>query len=175
MKISSEKSLSYLGVLRRFARILATMFVGVFITLLIGGVYYLNSRPDLSVWHTAELDEEYTAESPVTRFEDYLTLEDRLFVQLDDLLIDGLVHVTALKRDYYQFDAAHHRLVGELSGRQYRLGDRLRVEVVRVNMEERKIDFDLVSVIGESADIRPTRKSRKGKAKRKAARRGKAR
>jgi ribonuclease R len=70
-----------------------------------------------------------------------------VFVQLDDLLIDGLVHVTALKRDYYHFDPAHHRLVGELTGRHYRLGDRLMVEVVRVDMEDRKIDFDLVGVI----------------------------
>jgi ribonuclease R len=73
-----------------------------------------------------------------------------LFVQLDELLIDGLVHVTSLKRDYYHFDAAHHRLVGELSNRKYQLGDRLRVEVVRVNMEDRKIDFDLISSLGET-------------------------
>jgi len=86
-----------------------------------------------------------------------------LFVQLDELLIDGLVHVTALKRDYYQFDPAHHRLVGERTGRHYRLGDRLMVEVVRVDMEDRKIDFDLVTVIGESLDIKPKRRGRKGK------------
>ena len=72
-----------------------------------------------------------------------------LFVQLDELLIDGLVHVTALKRDYYHFDPIHHRLVGELTGRSYRLGDRLRVEVARVDMEDRKIDFDLISGGGE--------------------------
>jgi ribonuclease R len=86
-----------------------------------------------------------------------------LFVQLDDLLIDGLVHVTALKRDYYHFDPAHHRLVGELSGRHYRLGDRLMVEVVRVDMEDRKIDFDLVAVVGEKADVKTRRKGKKDK------------
>ena len=85
-----------------------------------------------------------------------------LFVQLDDLLIDGLVHVTALKRDYYQFDPAHHRLVGEISGRQYRLGDRLQVEVARVDMDQRKIDFDLVAKLGDE-DIVIGRKARKGK------------
>jgi ribonuclease R len=68
-----------------------------------------------------------------------------MFVQLEDLLIDGLVHVTSLKRDYYQFDAAHHRLVGEKSGRIYQLGDQVMVQVMRVDMEERKIDFDLIS------------------------------
>jgi len=68
-----------------------------------------------------------------------------MFVQLEELMIDGLVHVTSLKRDYYQFDAAHHRLVGEKSGRIYQLGDQVTVEVVRVDMEDRKIDFDLIS------------------------------
>ncbi len=84
-----------------------------------------------------------------------------LFVQLNDLMIDGLVHVTALKRDYYQFDAAHHRLVGERSGREYRLGDRLRVEVIGVDMEARKIDFDLVTDIGGARDIKPQRRKKK--------------
>jgi len=82
-----------------------------------------------------------------------------LFVQLDELLIDGLVHVTALKRDYYQYDAAHHRLVGESSGRQYRLGDRLSVQVSRVSLEDRKIDFDLVADL----EHKPGRKSKSSK------------
>ena len=89
-----------------------------------------------------------------------------LFVQIDDLLIDGLVHVTALKRDYYQFDAAHHRLVGESSGREYRLGDRLEVQVVRVDMEERKIDFELIRALDPEPAKDTARKSRrKGKKK----------
>ncbi len=84
-----------------------------------------------------------------------------LFVQIDELLIDGLVHVTSLKRDYYHFDPAHHRLVGELTGRSYQLGDRLMIEVVRVDMEERKIDFDLVATLSSNTK-KPIRKS-KGK------------
>ncbi|MCH7882086.1 MAG: ribonuclease R [Proteobacteria bacterium] len=75
-----------------------------------------------------------------------------LFVQLEDLLIDGLVHVTALKRDYYQFDPIRHRLVGEMTKRSYQLGDRLQVEVARVDMEERKIDFDLIKSLSTNAD-----------------------
>ena len=90
-----------------------------------------------------------------------------LFVQLDDLLIDGLVHVTALKRDYYQFDAAHHRLVGELTGRKYRLGDRLKVMVARVNMEDRKIDFDLAGGSDEGEAGKTRRKGGKGRKDRK--------
>jgi len=93
-----------------------------------------------------------------------------LFVQLDDLLIDGLVHVTALKRDYYQHDPAHHRLVGELTGRSYRLGDRLEVVVARVNMEDRKIDFDLV---GSDAE-KPAAKTRGKRGKGKSAHKGRA-
>ncbi|MFV2032339.1 MAG: ribonuclease R, partial [Gammaproteobacteria bacterium] len=74
-----------------------------------------------------------------------------LFVQLEDLMIDGLVHVTALKRDYYQFDPVRHRLVGEMTKRSYQLGDRLQVEVARVDMEGRKIDFDLVASLDSKA------------------------
>ncbi len=88
-----------------------------------------------------------------------------LFVQLDELLIDGLVHVTALKRDYYHFDPAHHRLVGELNGRRYQLGDKLMVQVARVDMDERKIDFDLASVPGDKPEVEVRRRRRKGKGK----------
>jgi ribonuclease R len=90
-----------------------------------------------------------------------------LFVQLDDLLIDGLVHVTALKRDYYQFDPAHHRLVGELTGRIYRLGDRLQVEVARVNLEDRKIDFDLAGMPEEKPPITVKRRGKKRQSRKK--------
>ncbi len=67
-----------------------------------------------------------------------------LFVQLDELFIEGLVHITGLPKDYYNFEAAHHRLVGERTRRVFRLGDRLSVIVTRVDVDERKIDFDLV-------------------------------
>jgi len=66
-----------------------------------------------------------------------------LFVELDDIFIEGLVHVTALKNDYYQFDPTHHCLKGERSGNIYRLSDRLEVKVVRVNLDDKKIDFVL--------------------------------
>jgi len=66
-----------------------------------------------------------------------------LFVELDGIFVEGLVHVTALKNDYYHFDPVHHRLRGERSGTQYQLSGRVQVKVVRVNMEDRKIDFEL--------------------------------
>ena len=93
-----------------------------------------------------------------------------LFVQLEELLIDGLVHVTALKRDYYRFDPVRHQLVGEMSKRCYQLGDRLLVEVVRVDMEDRKIDFDLVTSLSEGGKkgkkpnkSKPHKASKKGR------------
>ena len=57
------------------------------------------------------------------------------------LLVDGLVHVTSLTNDYYHFDAGTQRLVGERTGGEYRLGDPMRVQVNRVDMESRRIDF----------------------------------
>lgn len=67
-----------------------------------------------------------------------------LFVELSEVYVEGLVHVTALRNDYYQFDPIGHRLRGERSGQVYRLGDSLRVRVVRVDLDERKIDFELI-------------------------------
>ncbi|MDJ0750276.1 MAG: ribonuclease R [Woeseiaceae bacterium] len=64
-----------------------------------------------------------------------------LFVQITELLIDGLVHVTSLQNDYYHYEAGSQSLVGERSGRRYRLGDTMRVQVSRVDMETRRIDF----------------------------------
>lgn len=74
-----------------------------------------------------------------------------LFIELADIYVEGLVHVTGLQNDYYHFDPAHHRLVGERTRRIYRLGDKLRVRVVRVDLDERKIDFELVLEEGEQA------------------------
>jgi len=67
-----------------------------------------------------------------------------LFIELNDIYVEGLVHVTALSNDYYHHDPVHHRLVGERTGRVYRLADGVRVKVARVDLDERKIDFALV-------------------------------
>ncbi len=64
-----------------------------------------------------------------------------VFVTLDGFYVDGLVHISELGRDYFQFDAAHHQLVGERSGARFRLADRMRVKLVRVDLETRKMDF----------------------------------
>jgi len=67
-----------------------------------------------------------------------------LFVELSDIYIEGLVHVSTLKNDYYTFDPVRHRLMGQRTNASYRLGDPLRVRVVRVSVEDRKIDFELI-------------------------------
>ena len=89
-----------------------------------------------------------------------------LFVELEDLYIEGLVHISALPGDYYHFDAAKQRLMGERSGRSFNLGDEVTVQVARVDLDEKKVDLELVDA-----------RSRKGKdvkkpAPRKAGKRG---
>ena len=66
-----------------------------------------------------------------------------LFVQIKDLYVEGLIHVTSLPNDYYDHDPVGHRLVGERAGRVFRLTDTVRVRVAAVNVDERKIDFAL--------------------------------
>jgi ribonuclease R len=66
-----------------------------------------------------------------------------LFVTLDGLNVDGLVHVTELGNDYFHFDATRHAMNGERTGKSYRLADRITVKVARVDLEATKIDFVL--------------------------------
>lgn len=67
-----------------------------------------------------------------------------IFVQLDDIYIEGLVHITELGADYFQFDDARHELRGERTGKRYQLTDRVRVQVSRVDLDARKIDLTIV-------------------------------
>ena len=85
-----------------------------------------------------------------------------LFVRLDDLFIDGLVHISTLENDYYQFDAAKQRLIGENSGMQYRLGDKVRIKVEAVHLEDKMVDF---SLMGSERKPRRAGKTAKEKAK----------
>ncbi len=93
-----------------------------------------------------------------------------LFVCLDETFAEGLAHVTTLPRDYYNFDPVGHCLTGERSGRVYRLGDPLQVRVTRVNVDDRKIDFEAVSepVSGGGGKGRKPEGSKKAAAKKKA-------
>jgi len=68
-----------------------------------------------------------------------------LFVELDYGRISGLVHVTGLPNDYYHFDPVAHRMTGERRGQVFQLADRVKVKVAAVNIDEQKIDFELVT------------------------------
>ena len=68
-----------------------------------------------------------------------------IFVQLDELFVEGLVHITELGADYFQYDEARHELRGERTGQRYQLTDRVTVKVARVDLESRKIDLTLAA------------------------------
>ncbi|MCE9632909.1 MAG: VacB/RNase II family 3'-5' exoribonuclease, partial [Methylophilales bacterium] len=86
-----------------------------------------------------------------------------LFVALDGMYIEGLVHVTELGNDYFQHDNVRHVMIGERSGKVFRLGDRLHVKVARVDMETSKIDFVLDD---GSLATKQEKLSKQGKSKR---------
>ncbi len=67
-----------------------------------------------------------------------------MFVELKDLYVEGLLHITALPSDYYHFEPAQHRLVGERTRKVFRIGDEVVVQVAAVNLDERKVDFEWV-------------------------------
>ena len=93
--------------------------------------YYLKNR----------VGEEFTGTvSGVTQF--------GLFVQLDEMYVEGLVHITDLGADYYVYDEARHELRGERTGKRYQLTDKLTVQVSRVDLDARKIDLSLVGATG---------------------------
>ncbi|GAC03850.1 ribonuclease R [Paraglaciecola chathamensis] len=91
------------------------------------------------------------------------------FVRLTEFHIDGLVHISALDNDFYQFDETKQHLVGENSGIVYRLGDPLEVKVAGVNLDERKIDFVLANAPpkpkGGRRGAKKSTSSKKGSAK----------
>jgi ribonuclease R len=95
-----------------------------------------------------------------------------IFVELKEIYVEGLVHVTALQNDYYHFDPAGHRLRGERSGRMYRLGDQVRVRVVRVDLDERKLDFELADGHEGGKPGKSEKRGRRSKKRGKRGRRG---
>ncbi len=121
---------------------------------------------------------EYMRERVGESFEGVVTgvTDFGLFVQLEGMQVDGLVHVATLGRDYYRFEEDRRALVGERSGQRFTLGDRLRVRVTRVDPSERKIDFELVEQLevafhprrkpGSKSPVGPTAGAPGGKSKR---------
>jgi ribonuclease R len=93
-----------------------------------------------------------------------------IFVALDAIYIEGLVHVSELGEDYFQFDNIKHQMLGERTGQRFRLGDRVRVRLVRADLESNKIDFVLVRegkggrTAGKATPVRSAAKKPVGKA-----------
>ncbi|MCW8956045.1 MAG: S1 RNA-binding domain-containing protein, partial [Gammaproteobacteria bacterium] len=90
-----------------------------------------------------------------------------IFIELQDIYIEGLVHITSLPKDYYQFDPASHKLIGERGGLVFQLGDSVSVTVANVNLYERKIDFELAGIkaVEDKRRKKPGRKPMKKTAK----------
>jgi ribonuclease R len=85
-----------------------------------------------------------------------------LFVQLDGLYVEGLVHITELGGEYFRFDEVRQELRGERSGVRYVVGSRVRVQVSRVDLDGRKIDFRLVEDDAEQALLMRARRDKFG-------------
>ena len=103
-----------------------------------------DATRDVQLWLKCEYlrhhvgDEFSGVVASVTRF--------GMFVELTDIYIEGLVHISALPADYYHFDHASQRLVGEHTRQTFQLGDSVSVSVARVDLDDRKIDLELVGV-----------------------------
>jgi ribonuclease R len=70
-----------------------------------------------------------------------------LYVELIDHFVEGMVHVSTMADDYYRFVERAHIMRGENTGRVYRLGDRVRVQVIKVDMERRQVDLGLAEIL----------------------------
>lgn len=88
------------------------------------------------------------------------------FVELQSIYVEGLVHIASLTQDYFNFDATSHQLFGERTGTRFRLGDLVKVKVVRVNLDDKKIDFELIQLAkkkSKALETKSTTKIRKPK------------
>lgn len=88
-----------------------------------------------------------------------------LFIELKDIYIEGLAHISYLPSDYYHFDPINHCLQGERSGKVFRLGDEVEIRVAKVDLDLRQIDFSLVAAENEKRQEAPLDKAKKNKTK----------
>jgi len=136
-------------------------------------------RADEAVWDVIRwLKTEYMMGRVGETFEGLITgvTSFGIFVEIGEVFAEGLVHVTALGNDYYHFDPQRHCLIGEHNKQQLRLGDAVTVRVVRVDLDEAKIDLELVDQRSRPDRAKPKRgkggKSSKKKTSRKQGHRG---
>jgi ribonuclease R len=108
----------------------------------------------------------FMADKVGDEFEGYITgvASFGLFVQLVDHFVEGLVHVSSMADDYYRFQEGTHALRGENTRKTYRLGDRVEVQVVRVDEEKRQIELGLVEILEAVRDNERRRGPRRSKA-----------
>ncbi len=95
-----------------------------------------------------------------------------VFVTLNELYVDGLVHVSELGAEYFQYNEAAHELRGERTGRRFRLTDELHVQVSRVDLEARRIEFRLVPRVGFREVVAASGAAQPGRCRRFAASQG---
>ena len=88
-----------------------------------------------------------------------------LYIELIEHFVEGLVHVSTMADDYYRFIERAHVLRGENTGRVFRLGDRVRVQVIRVDMERRQLDLGIADILNSIRDTEQNRGPRRSKAK----------
>jgi len=118
-----------------------------------------DATRDVQLWLKCEYlrhhigDEFAGVVASVTRF--------GMFIELSDIYMEGLIHISALPSDYYHFDHASQRLVGEHTRQTFQLGDKVQVKVVRVDLDDRKIDLELVGNVTPGAGRRGNKQSAK--------------
>ena len=108
----------------------------------------------------------FMADKVGDEFEGYVTgvTAFGLYIELVEHFVEGLVHVSTMADDYYRFVDRVHMLRGENKGKVYRLGDRVKVQVVKVDMERRQVDLGLVEILNAVRESEENRGPRRSKA-----------
>jgi ribonuclease R len=108
----------------------------------------------------------FMADKVGDEFEGYITgvTAFGLFIELVEHFVEGMVHVSTMADDYYRFVERAHILRGENTGRVYRLGDKVRVQVIKVDMERRQVDLGLVDILERVRASERNRGPRRSKA-----------
>ncbi len=108
----------------------------------------------------------FMADKVGEEFEGYITGVSAfgLYLELVEHFVEGMVHISTMADDYYRFVERAHILRGEANGRVYRLGDRVKVQVIRVDMERRQIDLGLVEILETVARSERSRGARRSRA-----------
>jgi ribonuclease R len=108
----------------------------------------------------------FMADKVGDEFEGYITgvAAFGLYIELIEHFVEGMVHVSTMADDYYRFVERAHIMRGENTGQVYRLGDRVRVQVIKVDMERRQVDLGLVEILEKVRASERNRGPRRSKA-----------